>query len=255
MWENMRFRHGELPLSTYSSLSLAVVGYLVGIKMLHEYMKSRKKFDLKNVVITHNAFLCLLSLIMLVGVLYEMTWKILDTPASELVETLFCDPKKKLATGPQIVWFYIFYLSKFYEFFDTVIIVLKQKPLIFLHVYHHFITAVLIFVMMDNEVVVAWIAIAANALVHVPMYYYYAVSAMGINVWWKKYITKLQIFQFVADILGNCIGFYYHLTTNFSCSGVIGSWLFGQAILLSFLVLFINFYSKTYKNRKTEKDE
>jgi hypothetical protein len=37
------------------------------------HMKSRKKpYDMKNVVVIHNAFLCLLSLVMFVGVVREV---------------------------------------------------------------------------------------------------------------------------------------------------------------------------------------
>lgn len=39
--------------------------------------------------------------------------------------------------GPIGLAAYIFYLSKYYEFVDTFILVLRKKPVIFLHVYHH----------------------------------------------------------------------------------------------------------------------
>ena len=39
--------------------------------------------------------------------------------------------------GPMQYCLYIFYTSKFYELLDTVLMVLKKKPLGFLHVYHH----------------------------------------------------------------------------------------------------------------------
>jgi hypothetical protein len=257
MWGIERFKRGELPMSDYTSLISMIIGYLVVVGWLKEYMKSRKKFELKWVVLFHNAFLCVLSLTMLLGVLYEMALKVTayGESWSQKAEMLICDSDKRLAVGGQIFWFYIFYLSKYYEFLDTVIILLKKRPLIFLHVYHHFITAVLTFVMLDNEVAVQWIAITANASVHVPMYFYYAMSSLGYDVWWKKYITLFQILQFVTDLSVNSIGFYYHFTTNHACSGSLESWLFGQAILLSFLLLFINFFFSTYKKKGSEKSE
>jgi len=128
---------------------------------------------------------------------------------------------------------------------DTIILVLRKKPLIFLHVYHHIITMVLVYVMLDTEVAVVWLPMVANCAVHVPMYYYYGIMSLGKTVWWKKYITFMQIIQFVFDLLGNSFAFYYYFN-GIKCSHPIPALLFGQFILLSFLVLFLNFWSKTY---------
>lgn len=234
-YNDFRFVHGALPFSDYTTLGVSVVSYLAVVGLLSQIMKNQKRMDLKWVVVLHNAFLCFISFAMLVGVLYELAKKAATIPNDELVETFFCDGKKRLVSGGQVFWFYLFYLSKFYEFLDTVIICLKKRPLIFLHVYHHFITAILMYVMLDNAVAVQWIAVVANVSVHIPMYYYYAVSSLGINVWWKKYITRFQIIQFVTDISANTIGFYFHYVTNQSCSGSLQSWIFGQLVLVSFL--------------------
>jgi len=134
------------------------------------------------------------------------------------------------------------------NFFDTIIICLRKRPIIFLHVYHHCVTLVLVFVMMKNEVAVQWIAMIANCMVHVPMYYYYAISSMGYDVWWKKYITMFQIIQFVVDLIANFFGFFYYFQ-GYECSGPLSSWIFGQSILFSFLVLFIFFFRETYKKK------
>ena len=79
---------------------------------------------------------------------------------------------------------------------------------------------------MDQHSSVQWVPITINLLVHIFMYYvsssssrntrtlveliptptapstqYYMLSALRINVWWKKYLTQLQILQFVIDII------------------------------------------------------
>lgn len=87
------------------------------------------------------------------------------------------------------------------------------------------------------------------------MYWYYFQSARGVRIWWKKYITMLQIIQFVIDI-----GFVYfacytyfvstyfpHLPNMGRCAGEEFAAFAGVGILSSYLLLFISFYLATYK--------
>jgi len=191
-----------------------------------------------------------------------ITWEVLKAFVSAIsapgasfystTEAMLCDSERKFTLGVPVFWYYIFFLSKFYELFDTVIIALKKNSIIFLHVYHHCITVVLVYVMMANHVAVSWVAMSANSMVHVPMYFYYGISALGMNAWWKKYITLLQIIQFVADLLANFVGFAYHYTGH-NCSGPLWAWWFGQGILFSFLLLFLQFYASSYKRGSDHK--
>jgi len=238
------------PLTTASSIAIAVTLYLATIVSLREFMKNREKLELKVIVPLHNFFLSALSLIMLSGVLYQIG-RIVFT-SDHIVNDLFCDTDRRMASGNQTYWFYLFYLSKFYELFDTVIIVLKKRPIIFLHVYHHIITIVLVYVMLVGEVAARWLPTVANAGVHVPMYYYYAISSMGMTVWWKKYLTKMQIGQFVLDILGN-LSYLYFYAKGETCSSDLNDFFFGQAIILSFLILFINFFKKNIHEKGFER--
>jgi len=46
-----------------------------------------------------------------------------------------------------------------------------------------------------------WIGLLFNTFVHVVMYYYFSRTAIGVSVWWKNYITALQIVQFVSSLV------------------------------------------------------
>ena len=87
------------------------------------------------------------------------------------------------------------------------------------------------------------------------MYFYYFQSARGIHIWWKQYITRLQIVQFVIDL-----GFVYfaswtYFTSTYfpwlpnkgRCAGEEFAAFAGIGILSSYLLLFISFYAATYK--------
>ena len=116
--------------------------YLLIIFSLKKIMNNREPFVLKKISLIHNAIMTLLSLFLLIGMIFsifDVYFK--SNSIEEFHDVLFCD-SDKLINGKGALFFfcYLFYLSKAYELFDTVLIVLKKGPLMFLHVYHHYIT-------------------------------------------------------------------------------------------------------------------
>lgn len=87
------------------------------------------------------------------------------------------------------------------------------------------------------------------------MYWYYAMISIRRDVWWKRYLTSLQIIQFVLDIFacyyaaGILVGHVY-LNYEATCHGSSLSAIFGCALLTSYLVLFVDFYRITYKHKE-----
>jgi len=77
------------------------------------------------------------------------------------------------------------------------------------------------------------------------MYSYYALSALGPSVqkylWWKKYITIMQLSQFA-------IGFVYGSILFFKQTGYPTVWLWiGYIQSPLFFFMFYDFYRKSYK--------
>lgn len=96
------------------------------------------------------------------------------------------------------VWLY--YIGKLTELLDTVFFVLrkKQNQISTLHVYHHTVMPLAGFVGVKYFAGGHGTLLGViNSFIHVLMYAYYGLAAMGPEVqkylWWKKYLTKMQI--------------------------------------------------------------
>ncbi|KAI9284879.1 ELO family [Umbelopsis sp. AD052] len=156
--------------------------------------------------------------------------------------------------------YYLNYLVKYWELIDTMFLAVKRKNIGFLHWYHHSMTMVLCFTQLNGRTSVSWVPIVLNLMVHVLMYYYYACTAAGYRIWWKKYLTTLQITQFVIDLFVIYFCSYNYFTSTFwpfmpyydNCAGEEIAASFGTFLLTSYLFLFISFYRKTYKPKMPE---
>jgi len=245
---HFEYETGVTPLTAIKWPVILCCSYLMIIFSLQAWMKNRAPYQLNFLRIVHNFILCFGSLLMMFGLVKE-TFLVYQKHGEE---ALFCDVNgRQKESGNLFFWYYIFFLSKFYEFIDTVILVLRKKELSFLHVFHHFITAILCWVGLYTETSVQWIVVILNATVHIFMYYYYLAATLNSDVWWKKYLTTAQIIQFVIDMAGITVWWYYTLVLNQKCSGSIEAMLFTYFVLGSFLILFIMFYLKTFKSPRT----
>ncbi|KAL9636716.1 MAG: hypothetical protein Q9164_002655 [Protoblastenia rupestris] len=240
---------GVTPLLTIKSTLMFLATYYTIIFTGRELMRNRPAFKLNDLFLIHNFYLTAISGILLVLFIEQLAptiWK------HGLFFTI-CDAGGW--TGPLVTLYYLNYLTKYLELLDTVFLVLKKKPLTFLHCYHHGATAFLCYTQLIGHTPVSWVPITLNLTVHVVMYWYYFQAARGIRIWWKEWITRLQITQFILDL-----GFVYYATYNYAastyfpklphvgtCGGEEFAAFMGCATLSSYLVLFISFYAATYK--------
>lgn len=88
----------------------------------------------------------------------------------------------------------------------------------------------------------------ANSFVHIVMYTYYLLSAMGSQyqkyLWWKKYLTALQMIQFIL-IMVHAFQLLF-IDCNYPKAFV---WWIGMHAIMFFL-LFREFYVQSYKTKR-----
>lgn len=232
-----------------SSVAIILMSYMFFVLYLGpKLMENRKPFNLRHVIVLYNAVQVFFNCYMLKRSMVEPTfWKYLFSFGCAQVspqeehhyDTLIC------------VAFWNMTVNKIMDLLDTVFFVLckKQNHITVLHVQHHVLTVAILWLggkyFTGQEFTATFVC---NTIVHVIMYCYYFIAALGPAykkyLWWKKYLTKIQIGQFVIIIL------YMLASIWLSCGydqRII--WLLIGNVSLN-LILFLNFYFKTYDSKK-----
>lgn len=145
---------------------------------------------------------------------------------------------------------YWYYIAKIVELLDTVFFVLKknQHQLTFLHVYHHTVMVLWSYYYLKYAFGEQGVAIGfMNSFVHVIMYSYYFLAALGPHMkkflWWKKYLTGLQLVQFCTMIV--VLG----VTSVMDCNVPKQVTYILTFLVISFLYLFSRFYVQSYRQK------
>ncbi|XP_050400450.1 elongation of very long chain fatty acids protein 7 [Patella vulgata] len=228
---------------------LICVAYFIFVRLGPTFMANRKPMDLKNLLLVYNFSMVILSGYIFVEFLLS-GW---GTGYSYGCQPVDYSNTPKAMRMVRVCW--LFYFSKFIELLDTVFFLLRKKfnQVSFLHVFHH------------GVMPFSWwfgVKFAAggfgtfhallNSFIHFLMYTYYGVAALGPEfqkyLWWKKYMTKLQITQFI------CVALHASQLLFIDCnySMIFVYWIGAYAVI--FLVLFADFYIKAYKKPQHLKD-
>lgn len=205
------------------------------------FMKHRKPLQLRWILIVYNLYVATLNLWIACELTY-CSYKLRFRSMCQLVEVSRDPYLMRIANG---FWWY--FASKGIEFADTLFFIVRKKDrqLTFLHKYHH-----------SSMFLVWWTAakfvpggsaiipIVVNSLVHVLMYAYYGLSALGPRVqkylWWKRHLTMIQLIQF---FIGVSIG--VRLISS-GCRFTPWMTYVFSAYASSFIFLFGNFYLNEY---------
>ena len=173
--------------------------YVTAIFIGKRVMKEKERFEIRVLLVLWSAGLAAFSILGALRTLPEMVYVIREHGW----EYSMCSPS--YFAGPVRFWAYMFTVSKVYELGDTLFIVLRKQPLIFLHYYHHI--SVLCYVWYsytDHPGPGRWFMVM-NYTVHAFMYSYYTLRAMKLRIprFVNMILTMLQISQMVIGIVVN----------------------------------------------------
>lgn len=207
-------------------------------------MKNRPPLELRNVLLLYNILMVVINAVLFFCVLptlnYGMIFLDFSFPSLE-------DRSPQAMSVLSMGWY--FFISRYIDLADTVFFVLRKKnsQITFLHTYHHTIVPLIIWVSFKYNAMIPInrMFCTFNTFIHTLMYGYYALAAMGPNVtkflWWKKYLTQLQILQFV--ICGTYGFILYVMQTDYPMDWF--GFVVGQNPI--FFYMFYDFYRQSYK--------
>lgn len=221
--------------------------YLYLVKVLGpRLMRDRKPFDLKNPIRVYNAFMVLMNLYGVVKACQIFNYGL---------DIWGCQPINHSATDKKsldiIRLGYIFIISRFIEFFDTICFTLRKKynQVSGFHVFHHFSVPIAVWFFLKfapggNSAIFPFL----NSIIHTVMYGYYLLATYQSLVpylWWKKYLTLAQIVQFFIMIVHSAQPLFIpscQFPKVFLMTNIIFSFIF--------IYLFSNFYLNAYCSKE-----
>jgi elongation of very long chain fatty acids protein 4 len=148
-----------------------------------------------------------------------------------------------------LVWLH--YNNKYVELLDTVFMVLRKKnnQVSFLHCYHHILLIwswyLCVTIETGGDV---YFGAMVNSFIHIIMYGYYTLALLNIPCPWKKWITNCQMIQFCVVFTHSCY-VVYHGNMPLILPLAQGF------VMLNMLVLFGQFYKKSYLSKPKQGED
>jgi hypothetical protein len=217
-----------------------VVVYLLGIFFGQKFMAKveyKDIWDTRNILACWNALLCIFSWCGAIRTVPHLLY-ILQNETFE--QTICTPPADSWGIGATGLWVQLFILSKIPELIDTVFIVQRKRPLIFLHWYHHVTVLLYCWHSYATEASQALYFVAMNYTVHAIMYGYYCLMALKIKPPIPDFlITGMQISQMVVGTFIQLASMYYYSPGK--CGVHYGNLVAGGLMYGSYFALFFHF--------------
>lgn len=238
------FAMSSFRLTLFALAAYTYFVYDVGPAM----MKNRKPYSLKGVMLVYNFTMCLLNGYFFFTLVYNYRETI-----DRILNVTFHPFDQTSERDLQIINLNMLYgYTKIIDLLDTVFFVLRKKEsqVTLLHCYHHFSVPFFGWIgfRLSGLFHIMTPFMLMNSFLHILMYGYYGLAALGPAVrpylWWKKYITILQIVQF--GLLGCHWAYFVAFNEGYSAFFVVNYAV--QTIL--YIILFTRFYLQTYNSSR-----
>jgi len=213
-----------------------------------KWMHSRSPFNLRIPLFVWSAVLSLFSIIGTYRTLPKLYNALVDNGWTYSV----CD--SSLYLGSDGFWGFVFTMSKIIEMGDTLFIVLRRQPLIFLHWYHHITVFMYCYYSFAEYASTGRWCMVLNFFVHSVMYTYYALRAIRVRVpsFVRMSVTILQILQMCLGLVVS-VNVYVNKSSGVYCHTTSPNAVFAILLYTSYLILFAHFFYQQYASPSRKK--
>ncbi|XP_066996675.1 very long chain fatty acid elongase 7 isoform X1 [Anabrus simplex] len=239
-----RVKEWLLMASPWPVVTLIILYLYVVLHLGPRIMDGRQPYSFRKTIIALNMLQVLLN-----------GWVVKEVMMMELnlSYSLRCQPVD-YSTSPRAlrvaraIWVYL--LLKVLDLSDTLLMVLRKKynQMTFLHIFHHATTLALAWCIVKYGAGgLASFGVTLNSLIHVIMYAYYLLAALGPRLqpylWWKKYLTSFQIVQLCS------VAFYNFFALYTGCNYPKPLMVVFIPLISVNLVAFYHFYRNSYSKK------
>ncbi|KAH8263985.1 hypothetical protein KR038_000075, partial [Drosophila bunnanda] len=240
----------QLPLATGPGpILIIVIGYLLVVfKAGRKFMEHREPYKLNGVLKWYNLFQILYNMAMLLpGFYFLFVFRPYNFSCMKVL------PQGHPLKDWERTIGYAYYINKIVDLLDTFFIVLRKKyrQITYLHVFHHVLMPTLGYFIIRFHGYGGHLFLLCfiNVFVHVVMYCYYYCSIAGLPVPWKRYLTVLQMLQFIL-MFAHCA----YTAAQPNCQKSQGmTFLYSCSAAIMF-IMFTNFYVQCYMRNSKKKE-
>ncbi|OXA61886.1 elongation of very long chain fatty acids protein 6 [Folsomia candida] len=227
---------------------IAGVIYIITIFGLKAFMSTRKALDLKRELFLWNLTLGIFSIVGFIRTAPEFFFVL--SSENGFYKTI-CE--RSGGNMPLAFWSLAFILSKYVELGDTVFIVLRKRPLIFLQWYHHLMTMVMCWISAPYLEPISRYYVVMNYAVHSLMYPYFALKAINIQIprFVSNVITTCQLTQMIVGLFVNMYTVYLINGAEADCYRHQVSMRLSFVVYGSFTVLFGKLFNDVVAKSRT----
>lgn len=228
------------------------VSFLMMLFVLPKIMRSHKPFDLRGILFFWNMGLALFSLFASARLWQFMRADLASFSADDYRRTI-CELGTDNVTS---LWMYLYCMSKFVQFGDTFFLIVRKKPLTFLHQWHHSVVLAFMWTQFTTGSPALKYFMLMNVIIHAVMYFYYALQCLNIRIHKSvaMTITAVQILQMVAGLWTQYLTYHY-LAQGHECFR--NDWAAFTAVVVygSCLYLFSAFFVQKYLSSPVDKNQ